>query len=314
MKTITLRVALLALMVFAVACGKGGASGKDETTAAQDRDAKVLEQRFQQVRGTYEGTIANPVTGLQPLRSKLTLFVVNVRESANPDGTVRIRPSLYGRFQLVDAVSTTDYVTLIGNYDELGQLTLTSLSAQSSSTPGEGPTASEGLSLKGTIYNGVARIEVVRNGGGWGIFDGTRTTFDSSAPTAGDFDQYRERLMRVLTPVEGVYTGILEGGADRVKVAITITIGEDAQSRLPVLMGQYRRLDFDTGVGERQLSIDYDSTTGTITMSGLSGGSTVPGSNYFSGTGIWSKGMLKVTLRDRRGLVGRLSAPRAPLF
>jgi len=99
MKTLILPVVATAIMAMGlVGCGIG-TDGNDQMKAQQQRDAKVLEERFQTVRGTYEGNLENPASGLGPLRAKLTLYVVNVRETANPDGSVRIRPALYGRFQ-----------------------------------------------------------------------------------------------------------------------------------------------------------------------------------------------------------------------
>lgn len=319
MKKITLRFALSLALVGLLGSGCGvGLGGGDENKAQQRRDAKALEERFQQVRGVYEGTLANPITGLGPLRSKLTMYVLNVREGANPDGTIRIRPALYGRFQLVDGASSTDYVTLAGDYDELGQLSLTSVSGQGGATSGDtrgGTTSTEAFSLKGAIYGGEANIELVRAGGVWGQFRGTRTTVDASAPTASDWSEYRAKLLRVLTPVEGIYTAVLQGGADRIKVSITMTVSENMTTGLPGLMGQFQRLDMPpgSGVGDRSLSIDYDSTTGIITMRGVDGGGSVPGSNYFSGTGVWTKGVLKVSLTDKRGRLGELIANRQPL-
>lgn len=295
------------------ACSKS--SGSDESAAQQRRDAKALEERFDLVRGTYEGTISNPTSGLQPQRAKLLLYVVSVRESANPDGSVRIRPALYGRFQLVDLVTSTDYVSLTGDYDELGTLSLTSLSATGGSSSASAGTTTDSVSIaiKGEATDGRADIQVMRNGGLWGQFQGTRTTFDASAPSTSDSADYRDRLLTLYSKIEGNYVGILDGTADRPKVAITITTGEDS-SGVPMLMGQFRRLDLPVGVGEKQLAVSFDSTTSRITFNAIQGGGTsIPGSGYMSGSGTWVNDALEVSLRDRKGSMGVLRAIRNPL-
>ncbi|MES2965117.1 MAG: hypothetical protein V4760_14625 [Bdellovibrionota bacterium] len=288
------------LVALVAGCGIG-TNGSDESADLQRRDAKVLEQRFQQVRGTYEGTLTNPATGLGPLRAKLTLYVMNVSEAPNPNGSIRIRPALVGRFELQDVASVTDYMSLNGDYNELGELNLS------------GSGTAEKLSVKGTIFGGKANVALVRNRGPWGVFEGDRTTHDASMPSSDDEAAYRNKLLRVLTPVEGVYIGVLDG-ADRVKVSITITIGEDVATGNPILVGRYRRLDVPSGVADRGLAVEFDSTTGVITMRGTSGGGTVPGSDYFSGTGTWKAEVLSVKLTDHRGPLGKLSATRSPLY
>ena len=114
-RSTTVSSALAVALLVLSACGSNSGSGSNEYTDQQRRDAKVLQDRFDSVRGTYEGTISNPAAGLEPLKAKLIVYTVNVREGANPDGSVRIRPALYGRFQLVDAVSATDYTSLTGD-------------------------------------------------------------------------------------------------------------------------------------------------------------------------------------------------------
>jgi hypothetical protein len=310
MKAITILMSLILTLL--VGCGIG-ANGTDESADLQRRDAKALEQRFQQVRGTYEGTLSNPAANLGPLRAKLTLYVMNVSEAPNPNGSVRIRPALVGRFELQDVASVTDYMSLNGDYNELGELNLSSVQTQGGGAGGANPSTTEKLSIKGTIFGGKINVALVRNRGPWGVFEGVRTTVDASMPGADDEAAYRNKLLRVLTPVEGVYEGILDG-ADRVKVSITITVGEDVTTGFPILVGRYRRLDVPSGVADRGLSIEYDGTTSVLTIRGTSGGGSVPGSNYFSGTGTWKNDVLNVKLTDHRGPLGKLTATRAPLY
>ena len=313
-RSTTVSSALAVALLVLSACGSNSGSGSNEYTDQQRRDAKVLQDRFDSVRGTYEGTISNPAAGLEPLKAKLIVYTVNVREGANPDGSVRIRPALYGRFQLVDAVSATDYTSLTGDYDELGALSLTSIS----STSGAGTTGTTGdavaLSVKGTVAGGEANVSVTRNGGDWGQFKGTRTTFDASAPSTSDSANYRDRLLALYTQLEGTYVGIVDNGTDRIKVGLTVTTGEDSSGQ-PTLVAQYRRFDLPTGVGELQLSVTYDSTTHRVTMLAVPGGGSpsIPGSGYLAGSGTWANGILDVALRDRKGSMGTLHSNRQPL-
>jgi hypothetical protein len=311
------------------ACGVGGVGVENDSaaTAQQDRDAKALNERFGPIVGTYEGTFSNPDSGVTPHKSRLLLYVVNVREGANPDGTVRVRPALYGRFQLTDVVGQTDYLAMQGDYDSLGNISMGSIAASGGTTGGGGGTSSGAgsstggdtatISIKGTILNGNVTIDVSNTGGYWGRFVGSRTTETASAPSASDAVELRERLLGLYRTLEGVYSTTVDTGSQRAPISLTISIAEGASGgsgvSIPYLVAQYRRLDFPAGIGERQLGVNYDALSGRISMSAVSGGSTtVPGSQYFSASGTWVNGNLDVTLRDRNGFAGELKATRKP--
>ena len=324
-------------------CGVG-VENNDQYTAQQRKDAKALNDRFDRVRGTYEGSFANPDAGIAPHKARLLLYVVNVREGANPDGTLRVRPALYGRFQLVDAVGQTDYLSMQGDYDELGAISMTSLTSTSTSGGGTtggtgggtsggtgagGSTASSGdtatISIAGTIGNDGVTVDVSNTGGLWGRFIGNRKSQDAAAPTSSDALELRQRLLMVYRNIEGSYNATVDTGAQRIPISMTISIAENGAGgtgvSIPYLVAQYRRLDFPAGIGERQLAVNYDQLSGRISLNqvgsstpgGTGGGQTgPPGSTYFAGSGTWINNVLDVVFRDRNGYAGELKATRKP--
>lgn len=338
MKTAVVKiVCALSLATAFAGCGVGQPS-QDEYTAQQQKDAQALNQRFDVVKGTYDGTFSNPDAGIAPHKARLLLYVINVNAGANPDGTVRVRPALYARFQLVDIVGQTDYLSMQGDVDALGNLQMTSLAGQASgggitggtgggtqsgggagsggSTAASGDTAT--ISIKGTLVNGVATVDVSNTGGYWGRFVGDRTSSDAAAPSFSDAEELRERLLATYRTIEGSYQAVVDTGSTRMPVEIKITIAEPGTGgtgiSIPYLVAQYRRLDFPAGVAERQLAVNYDALSGRISMNAIQGGSTtVPGSQYFAASGTWANQNLDVTLRDSRGYEGELKAVRKPL-
>lgn len=299
------------------ACGIG--QGNDEFTAQQQQDSKVLTDRFNTVVGLYEGTFTSSNPDVAPQKGILKLFIANVRESTpNPDGTVRVRPALNGRFRLEKVVVPTDYLSMNGDYDKLGNVNMSSLtSAGGTGGAGGGGTGEmRQISILGTIANNSATIGITNDSGYWGRFVGQRVSTEGASP-GNDDEEYRERLLSIYREMEGSYQGVVDNGEERVKIEITLTIAEDGKGgsgiSVPFLVGQYRRMDFPSGIGERQLAVNFLSYTSRISMNAVQGGGTVPGSQYFAATGTWKDQKLNVTLRDRRGYAGELIAVRKPL-
>ncbi len=294
------------------ACGVG-VDGADDFRAQQARDSKALQSRFDRIRGVYEGELIGESMGEaikdRSLRARLFLYVLPVREGINPDGTTKIRPALYGRLELIDAVSETDTLTLSGDYDEFGYLSMTSLS-------GSGPSGGSdrlALALFGQVFGDRASLDVSRKGGRWGRFEAAKISSDAPAPEGGEDVNYRDRLRKLYEKMEGVYEGILEGGPERNRVEITLTVGQGPGANgglAPILNGQFRYSDLPRGVGERQLRVEFDSLTGQISMDAIAGGGSIPGSQFLSLEGTWVEGFLRVRIRDSRGALGNLVATR----
>ncbi len=314
MKTLLKITLALASIAIVSACGVGVAT--DHQYSDQNRkDAKALNDLFDVARGTYNGTFTPADKGVADQTGTLSLYVVSVREGANPDGTVRVRPALYGRFKLDGAVTPTDYLPMTGNYDELGNIDLSTVSATQSgvaSSPVDAPT----IEIRGVVAKDHASVEAINTGGPWGHFEGSRISADASAPSTGEAQDLRSRLIAIYTPIVGIYSGTVDTGVERARVQITVSINEGGAGgtgvSAPYLVGQYRRLDFPSGIGERQLAINYDSLSHTVSMTGVQGGGSVPGSSTFSGRGTWRNSVLNVDLTDSRGQTGNFTATRKP--
>jgi hypothetical protein len=316
---LSLGLAFVAPMVL-LACAGGGGMAEDQKDL-QRRDAEKLSGQYESLRGTYEGTLANAKSGLRPTAGKLSLYIVPVKDDSgvNPDGTPKFRPTLRGRFRLNDAVSETDTLTLIGDYDERsGALQLT--------TVGSGGQSAESamLSIRGSAVGGKVKLELVRRGGTWGYFDGSRTSQDASAPAAGEDTETRQRLLTVYQKVVGRYSGVVDSfDGERYEIELNLFVVERAapsgqgqgSSMMPALQAQYRRTDVTSGIGEKSLVVEYNSLTGEIYMTAdtgkaqTGGGATAPaGSGTFSVTGDLINKVMTVTLSDRRGVFATVRA------
>lgn len=298
------------VMVTMSACS-GGSSSSDEIQQQQARDSKALEDLYSGVQGTWSGTVTNAATGLASFEGELKLYVYYIQDGSNADGTPRLRPTLRGRFQPNDFVTETDVMMLVGTYDRSGRIVMTAQTGQDTSL--------RLLSVRGTVANGKMSAELGREGGTWGTFVGVRTSTTSSAPTAGEQTEYRERYLRIYGPVEGRYQGRMKsvnGNDYGVEIAIVIIEQPTVGGSRPVLSAQYRRLDVPAGTLEWSLNVDYHSQTGEILMrESSSSGSTVPGGMILSVSGTLStvagQKQLDVTVRNRAAVLGSLSAVRS---
>lgn len=237
--------------------------------------------------GTYEGSIINTDAVSRP--ALLSVYLVNVRDGVNPDGTIRIRPALMSRFQYRDVVLPTDYASMQGVASADGQVKMASNDGA--------------ISMSGLIIGEQATVDVSTAGGLLGQFSGQRTSTNVNAPTGSDAIELRERMRAQLEALEGVYSGVVETASERVPVQLSLVV-QEGTSGTPVLTALYRRLDMPAGIGDRALTITFDPLHDRV--SGSSDGT-------FSLSGTWTAGALDVVFRDQHGFAGELKATRKPL-
>jgi hypothetical protein len=292
----------------------GCADGVDftDSRAVQARDAKALEDLYTGVRGTWEGTVSNPATGLKPFHGELKLYVIYVQDGVNADGSPKLRPTLRGRFQPRDFDTETDAMELGGDFDRTGRLLLV---AQRSLVGGAAAEVRT-LVVRGSIESGVATLELTRQGGVWGVLQARRTSSDASAPATGLERELRERALRRYRAIEGSYVGVVKtvDGNDY-RGEIVLTIVERAGFVHPILRAQYKRLDDRIGNFEWSMSVSYDSQTREIFMrEDQSTGSRVPDGWLLSITGVVtdvaSDRVINATITNRLGVIGTVSAVR----
>lgn len=334
MKSILKLTLCVAMLGSLAACGVG-VEDDNSYTAQNQKDAKALSDLYSTVVGTYTGTFATADKKVSGLAGTLRLYIVKVRQGTNPDGTVHVTPALYGRFQLDNYVTATDYVPMTGNYDKQGNIDLSTESAAGGTSDkagtggdqgtGAGIRVVAGLEIGGFVGNDTASIDLSRNRNGqWGHFEGTRVSTEVASPSEGEAQELADRLYALYSKMAGSYQGTIDNGATKARVEIVLSIAESTvgggTTAVPNLIGQFRRLDFPTGVGERQLVVSYDSFSGAIQMTGVStvptspgGGQPVPGSQTFSGRGTWLNQTLTVRLTDKSGDLGELKAARRPV-
>jgi hypothetical protein len=302
------------IIVFLAAGCAGGGNADNDQKAQQVRDAEKLQVQYDQVRGTYVGQMQ--MSGDKSYDARLSLYTIYVQDGSNPDGTPKVRPSLRGRFKLLDVVNETDTLTLNGDFDALnGTLTLTSAT-------GAGLDVNL-LSLRGAMeisssHYSSTRLEIVRRGGSWGTFVGNRVSMDVSSPTAGDAGELRERLLKVYKKIAGRYSGIVKStSGEKFNAEINLLVVErvtPSGDLMPALAGQFRRLDIIAGIGERNLVVDYDQMSNDVSMreniqtGGVSAPGAPAGAQMFSASGTLVNGTMSVTLVDRRGVLGQFVA------
>lgn len=311
----TMFKALMAVVAMGAmsACGVG-VEHDDQYTNQQQKDNNALTEQYSHAVGTYEGTLVSTTPGVAAQKGHLYLYVTQLDAGSNPDGSRKSQATLMGRFLLDNVVADTDYTTLVAKYDAFsGSLTLSATGSASSQTG----TASNAITVEGTVLSDSADVVVKKGGRDWGHFTATRTSSTVTAPVSSDDVDRRERLFTVYREIEGTYTATIDSGSQRIPVILTISVNETASQTpgvtIPVLIAQYRRADVSPGIGEYQLSVSYDQLSGRIAMTATSGGgSSVPGSNYLSASGTWLDGNLDVVLRNRSGYMGELKATRKP--
>lgn len=310
-KVRVMKAAMAALLSLSVSgCGIG-LEADDDANAQQIRDAKALSERYGRVVGTYEGTIANPATGMAALKAVLALYSLPLRDGTNSDGSVKIRPGLFGRLSLVNAISETDYLTLAGEYRESGELILTSLTPQTG--PGSGEVTS--LSVEGYGVNGSVSLAVKRQGGLWGRFEGQRVSLEASAPPAGEMVDRANRFRAIYRNIEGDYEGEIvgtSGGEDvRYRVRIRLSVDEKIDGgsgvSIPYLVAKYSNLEFPPGTDERYLAVEYNSQTRSIGMTSIMSDGKVPGAQFFALEGRIENREMNLRVRSAT-LVGTLKA------
>ncbi len=305
-------LAVASLSAFS-ACGTGVASD-GQYTAQQQKDAEALNAQYGKAVGTYAGVLNSTSAGLADLPARLELYVLQIDQGSNPDGTHRSQPVLMGRFRLENIVSATDYTSMVGKYDAH-----TSGLDLSPSPTGvtAAPLDTTSILVSGTVGADSADVIVRKQGRKWGHFTGTRISPEVMAPVSNDETERRDRLYSIYRNIEGNYEATLDTGTQQRPVSMTISIKEKAGDSpgvtIPVLVAQYRRKDVLPSIGEYQLAVSYDQLSNLMSMIATAGGSSaIPGSDYLSAAGTWTNGTLDVVLRDRNGYAGSFVAVRKP--
>lgn len=316
------------ISLFAMTAGtgcSGGVGQGEDARAQQAKDSKALEDLYGGVQGRWEGVVSNPTIGLEPFKAEFSLYTYYVQDGANPDGSVRVRPALRGKFRPIDFVTETDVMTLTGDYDRNGQLRMTAeMNRAATSAAGSAGAAGSSadsliLSLRGLAAGNQMTLEVTRQGGVWGTFQGARVSTDASAPVAGEASEYRSRFFRINGHLEGRYFGKLKAseGADYNAEVDIVIIEQPLASggSRPALRAQYKRLP--AGELEWSLAVDYNSQTGEILMRDSSDTPTIgtmPGGQILSISGrfktVSGKKVLDLEVRNKTSKVGTLLAER----
>lgn len=295
-------VRILAFCSLLSACGVGPDS--EDVTAQQRRDAEVLKTRYSAVSGVYEGILENKDSGLKARAAKLALYYQEIADGVNSDGSTRLRPKLFGRFELVD-FGEGYFVDLTGEYQAHGSLTLNSVSNQTANATV--------LSLEGFSLDGKVSLKFKRRGGVWGEFKGTRVSKEAHAPADGDQGDLRERMRRILSPLEGIYYGDIETYDGRkIPSVISLTVVDIAGPSGDIqvaLMGHYQQRGSTDGIYHRSLTVSYDPMTREIALTAKSSGTgSIPGWDVMVFNGLIDREKMLVSVRNKDGYLGRLRA------
>lgn len=315
--TFLVTVALVVVGVLA-ACSNGGNQGED-LRDQQARDAKALEALYSGVVGKWDGEMSNPGAGLKSMKGQLLVYTMYIADGSNPDGSVRLRPTLRGRFQPSDYITNTDFLVLSGDYNRDGRLVMASGTASTGAAAGGVAVPSDAvLSIAGSAAADKMQVQISRKNGVWGNFIASRVTRVASAPAEGDAAEIRARYVRILGPIEGRYNGVLDAteGTDYV-AELSMVLAEVPGYAAPELVALYRRLEGGVMTIEWKLAVDYDTQTGEVFMrntSGVVGGGAGGGASMLSISGVLSDvgghKVLTGTVRDATSVLGTLTVTR----
>ncbi|MDX9730621.1 MAG: hypothetical protein RBT63_02515 [Bdellovibrionales bacterium] len=297
------------MVAASVGCSMGGGQAED-MRAQQARDAKALEDLYTKVQGRWIGTISNAASELRSFEAELLLYINYVEDGINPDGTSRLRPTLRGRFRPTEFVTETDDMLLVGDYDRSGRLVLTARTSAGDS--------SKLLSIRGLLTHGKMSVEVVRQGGVWGIFDASRVSTDASAPAGGEAEHSRERLLKLYRSLEGRWVGTVSNATSGLRsfeaelilyiYYIEDGMNPDGTPKLrPTLRGRFRPTEFVTETDDMILVGDYDHSGHLVLTARTSAGDS---SKLLSIRGFLNQGKLSVEVVRQGGVWGRFDASR----
>lgn len=305
---------IMALALLLGACGFGEGGG-DDAYAQQARDFQKLAESYRLVQGVYQGSLLTSNTEFPRAPGTLIVYVIETDGGSNPDGSRRTPPVLKARFRLDRAVNDTDNLIMTGSFDRAtGTLILTSdaSSGVGGGSPGVapgGPSSSPGVqvSMRGTVAGERFQdVDVIRRGGRWGVFQGVRVSPEATSPIAGDAVTERNRLISIFGPAEGRYRGVI-AGAQPIGADIKLLVNFSNDPNLPAYLTG--RMEFAGGDGSTGVvylvAVQFDALTGQIFLQQ----SPDPGGRY-SLVGWLRNGRMRVTVRDRNGIVGEYDGTR----
>jgi hypothetical protein len=292
-------------------CGIGE-GGTDDLAAQQARDFEKLSASYHQIQGVYQGTLATGDPSYPRAPGTLSVYVVETDAGSNPDGSHRTPPVLKARFRLDKAASETDNTILTGDYKkETGRLVLTS---EAAGAPGGGipssgsATPGSSLSLSGLVSGqALTGVEIMHNGGTWGVFEGKRVAGEVISPIGGDETADRNRLYAIFGVAEGRYAGVIRGDQPQgVSLKLFVNQGSDLARPTVYLAG---RMDFAGGVPGVAIiylvATQFDALTGQIFLQQ----NPDPG-GHFSLRGWIRNGHIEAEVRSRDGKLGTLVGQR----
>lgn len=292
------KLMLALLMLNLVGCAFG--AGTDDEQRNEVERKEELQRNYAQIVGTYKGTvtISGKTSDLQ-----LFIYTVDVESGKNQLGEPQIIPILYAKYRNVS--------------DFAGERLM---KARYLSANGDFSAVNDGnFNMRGTVFGGTIRGEIMRPTGFYGSFELTKATDPQSGPNDGDDQEYREFVRRELKKVTGVYTGTVSNpGGTPYPVQVELRTEERYSNGGNVwsiaLTAIYVRKDYDPSLTRRMMAVSYDPTMNPATLSLLSEGtfpgSTIPNSNYMNIVGTIANGKITAEMSDHRGYQGTLNATR----
>jgi hypothetical protein len=263
---------------------------KDVTTdpsGDENEFNRHLREEYEKITGTYRGSVVREASGSEPRREwkvELGLYVIDVKYGTLPSGEFKMRPSLKARFKQLVPVAR-NVVLDVQWVAESQQLTMSA-----SELPGS-PVLIDGMitagidSISATLSNSDIKGTTSKGSGYWGelrlkFYDKKVVT-----PSAGDQEDYNQRLIEEYQPLVGSYTGKVNPRGEsleafEIELKIFIIQEAGAIGLTPKLKAYYRRVKDRFNATDLTMDVDYkpELSPPSVDMSGQRSNGSM---NYF---------------------------------
>ena len=300
------------LLLSACAFNGNDTNNSDEARVYKDGRDELI-QKFSQVTGVYEGTIATTKGNSRKpgtykpssLPIQLAFFTEDVATGRDSNGETKILPALRMRYRQLDAVRD-DISTEARFLAASGELT-------AASTDGS-------ISVRGIFKGQSIEGEVFRSAGKVGNFTVKLVSKDVGAGFTNDESQYYDRVNAQykdligsfkgkITPVVGGYKGPLNGKPYDAELKVELVPSVVDGSAGFKLQATFYRPQLDPALnGPRRLDVGYEPEFDPplLIMTGNGSTATIPDAHLIEIFGTLENGLYTAEITNRLGSMGKM--------
>ncbi|HLE10367.1 MAG: hypothetical protein A2504_04280 [Bdellovibrionales bacterium RIFOXYD12_FULL_39_22] len=266
LKIVTLSVFIMATFF---SCGVKEEEPGSNTEELKDRE--YLLANYSDIVGKYVGHIEQDASAI-PV--ELNIYIVEVQEGIDENGSIKFRPTLRGQYRRTDIVDEYDSEVLdIRYYPENGNIIMSSINIK---------TQTKFLSFEGTLSKGQMVVSAIKNGGAFGQLKAKIMQKNPNVSYQSTEVDKRSRLRAVYEPIKGTYYASIDGASARMgrsydfEISVFIIEVESGvnsngePSFVPKLMARYRTLNFIGEDDNQLMAVRFYPETDEIVMKSIS--------------------------------------------